>query len=320
MKPFYEGSMQQSNISILLAAYNGERYLRPMIDSILSQDYMGFRLILSDDGSTDKTAEILDEYANNHQDQVFRYHSGRKFGSAQKHFMHLLSVFHDSPYIMFCDQDDVWFPDKVRKTLQIIKETERDPRTPVLVHSDLRVVDQDLREIAPSFCRLSNLDGNRLALNQLLVQNVVTGCTMMINRALAELACREAPDGAILMHDWWLAMLAAACGKAAFLDEPTINYRQHGGNAVGASGHSPAELFQKFCRWKENRTRIFRSMRQAGQLAACYADILPTEALSLLNAYTALPEKSKSERLAFYRAHDTYYTGTARKMGQIIWG
>ena len=223
----------EKQILILLAAYKGGRFIRPMVDSILAQDVGGWKLILSDDG--EDTAPILQEYADRYPDRITHYRSGRRFGSAQKHFMHLLEQFGDqADYVMFCDQDDVWHPDKVRLTLRLMEQVETDPSLPVLVHTDLRVVDGQLREMDPSFQHYSGLDGHRLSLPQLLVQNVVTGCTVMINRSLARLACRPVEEGDMLMHDWWLALIAAAMGRAVFLNRATIDYRQHGGNVVGA--------------------------------------------------------------------------------------
>ena len=109
--------MSNQSVLILLATHNGESYIRPMIDSVLAQDHADLRIIVSDDNSTDGTPAILTEYANTHPDKITHYRSDKRFGSAQKHFMHLLEQFHDQPYIMFCDQDDVWHTDKVEKTL-----------------------------------------------------------------------------------------------------------------------------------------------------------------------------------------------------------
>lgn len=309
----------EKQILILLAAYKGGRFIRPMVDSILAQDTGGWRLILSDDG--EDTAPILQEYADRYPDRITHYRSGRCFGSAQKHFMHLLDHFgSQTDYVMFCDQDDVWHPDKVRLTRELMERTETDPGQPVLVHTDLRVVDGSLTELDPSFLHYSGLDGHCLALHQLLLQNVVTGCTVMINRALARLACRPQAEEAMQMHDWWLALLAAAAGKAAFLDQPTMDYRQHGGNVVGASGTGLSVLWGKLRRGSENRGRIFRAMDQAGALARIYRDVLPEDSRRLLEGFAALKDCSRTRRMAFYRANDVWYQGTARRLGQKIWG
>ena len=122
-----EDTTVEKQILILLAAYKGGRFIRPMVDSILAQDVGGWRLILSDDG--EDTAPILQEYADKYPDKITHYRSGRRFGSAQKHFMHLLEQFGgQADCIMFSDQDDVWHPDKVRLTLRLMEQAETDCR------------------------------------------------------------------------------------------------------------------------------------------------------------------------------------------------
>lgn len=279
-------------VCILLAAYNGAAYIRQQIDSILQQDYPNIQLVLSDDGSQDGTQEILAEYEAEYPGRVIWHQSGKRFGKAQTHFMHLLRTFHDADYIMFSDQDDVWHPDKVRKTLQKMREIEKDTSVPALVHTDLRVVDRELNMIAPSFCKYSNINGNRLKLNQLLVQNVVTGCTVMINHELAKLACAEIAEDRVIMHDWWMAMLAAACGATGFLDEATIEYRQHGSNSVGAQRvNSPQYLWKRLYTRKKMRDALTVAARQAESFLSCYEQLIGTEEKKLIRAFISIKEK-----------------------------
>lgn len=308
----------EKQILILLAAYKGGRFIRPMVDSILAQDVGGWRLILSDDG--EDTAPILQEYADKYPDKITHYRSGRRFGSAQKHFMHLLEQFGgQADYIMFSDQDDVWHPDKVRLTLRLMEQAETDPSLPVLVHTDLRVVDGQLHEMDPSFQHYSGLDGHRLALEQLLVQNVVTGCTMMINRSLARLACRPVGEGDMLMHDWWLALIAAAMGRAVFLDRATIDYRQHGGNVVGAKDPRSAGYVLQKLKGGAVRRSLVDTARQAGAFLSCYRQELTPDQQALLADYAAAPEKGKLARLALYRRRGLWKYGLNRRIGQILW-
>ncbi len=243
-----EDTTVEKQILILLAAYKGGRFIRPMVDSILAQDVGGWRLILSDDG--EDTAPILQEYADKYPDKITHYRSGRRFGSAQKHFMHLLEQFGgQADYIMFSDQDDVWHPDKVRLTLRLMEQAETDPALPVLVHTDLRVVDGQLHEMDPSFQHYSGLDGHRLALEQLLVQNVVTGCTMMINAAAKRIAFPYPPCA--FMHDAWLVMKTMKAGGAfGIIREPLMLYRQHGGNVLGAGDVNHSSLHYKLRHFK----------------------------------------------------------------------
>ena len=226
-------STKNPEVLILLAAYDGNRYSREQIDSILRQDYEDWLLVLSDDG--EKTSEILDEYAERYPQRIIRYRSGKRFGSAKAHFMHLLNHFKDhAPYVMFSDQDDVWNPTKVSVTLAAMKKAESEFDGPVLVHTDVRVVDTDLKEISPSFFDYSHLGRGRYQPNALLLQNIVTGCTMMVNWKLTKLATIPVNVDSIVMHDHWLALIATFFGKIIFIDTPTMLYRQHGDNSCGA--------------------------------------------------------------------------------------
>ena len=305
-------------VRILLASYEGAAYLRPQLDSLLAQTLPGLEIVVSDDGSTDGSAEILAEYAAAHPGRIVHYRSGRRFGNSQGHFLHLLRRFGDSPYLLFCDQDDVWHPDKAEKTVAALRQLCPDPAVPALVHTDLRVVDRDLRELSPSFLRFSALDGSALRLNQLLVQNVVTGCTVALNRSLADLFCSAEDPGTVLMHDWYLALLAAACGKIGFLPEATIDYRQHGRNAVGAkNARSPTYLLHRL-RENDIRAAFLHTAAQAASLAERYGAAMPPEALELCRAFAALPDRSKAARLRTCRRCGFYKQGFARRLGQVL--
>ena len=310
--------MKDFNVLILLATYNGEAYIGQQLDSLMEQDYCNFRILVSDDGSADATVSILDHYASSHPDRIQHYRSGQRFGNAQKHFLHLLNQFHDADYIMFCDQDDVWHTDKVRNTLRFMQQIEVNPEIPALVHTDLRVVDGSLNVTAASFCRLCSLNGNRLSLNQLLVQNVVTGCTMMINRALAHLACRKTDMEAVLMHDGWLAMLASACGVTGFLDEATIDYRQHGTNSVGAKNvYSPSYLYQRL-RSEKARHAMTDAALQARSFLETYSDVLKPEQTQMLSAFAATPGLSFWGRNRIYLKYNLLKSGVVRIFAQLM--
>ena len=307
------------SVRILLATYNGSKFVGEMIDSILAQDYTDWQLILSDDGSKDETPDILKEYARKYPDLITYYRSGIRFGNAQNHFMHLLKVFGDAPYIMFCDQDDVWHPDKISKTMEKMKQIEV-PDKPAMVHTDLRVVDGQLNLMAPSFIHFSKLDGNRLGLNQLLVQNVVTGCTMMINRPLAEIAVTRIPREGILMHDWWLALIAAALGTTGYLNEATIDYRQHGNNAVGAkNSRSLRYIFNKIITDGVGAA-MHLTYQQAGIFYETFADLLAERDKTIVAAYASLENAGFFERRSVFIRHSFYKFGRLRVVAQMIWG
>lgn len=309
----------ESEVTVLLAAYKGSTYAPSQIESILAQDCGGWRLVLSDDG--DWTAEVLDRYAAAYPDRIVRYRAGARFGSAQKHFMALLRAFRESPYIMFCDQDDIWHPDKIRRTLALMKQTEASAGAgaPVLVHTDLRVVDAKLQEMAPSFTRYSRLDGSALSLNRLLVQNTVTGCTVMINRALAEMALQAEDVPEMQMHDWWMALTAAAFGKAAFLPEATMDYRQHGSNTVGAKNPNSLSYVMDKIRAGGARKALEDTAAQAGAFLRIYGPQLSEAQKEMLEAFSSAPERGKAARLRIYGKYGFWKKDLRRRLGQLLW-
>ena len=305
-------------VRILLATYNGEKYIGEMIDSILAQDYQDWQLVLSDDQSKDGTVSILEAYAEKYPDRITHYRSGLHFGNAQSHFLHLLSRFADAPYIMFCDQDDIWHEQKVSGTLKKMKEIE-EVGVPAVVHTDLRVVDGQLRELAPSFMSYSGLSGGRMQLKHLLVQNVVTGCTMMINGALAELANAHKPEGEILMHDWWLAMIGAALGKTGYLDQATINYRQHGNNTVGAKNTKSLSYIMKKIRNDGVRKAMEQTYAQAGVFLGAFGDLMAPEQRKAVADFAALKHCGPMARRVEFLRGGYYKYGLKRIIAQFIW-
>lgn len=306
-------------VRILLATYNGSKYIGEMIDSILAQDYADWQLILSDDGSRDETAEILEGYARKYPNRITHYRSGMRFGNAQDHFMHLLKVFGDAPYIMFCDQDDVWHSDKISKTMEKMEQIEVSGK-PAMVHTDLRVVDGQLKLMDPSFMHFSKLDGHRLELKHLLVQNVVTGCTMMINRALAALAVSHPAKEGILMHDWWLALLASAVGTTGYVEEATIDYRQHGNNVVGAKNTRSFSYIKNKLKNKEIALVMEKTYEQAGSFGECFAEVMRAEERELVAQYSELKGKNFTARRVAFIKYSFFKIGASRKIAQMIWG
>lgn len=225
-------------IAILLATYNGDKYLDEQIQSILDQSFQNWQLFIRDDGSTDKTMDIIRQWLK-FDDRINIVTDDQGRIGAAKNFQALMQVVKKEKYqyILFCDQDDIWNPDKISKQYYIFKQLEDlyGNNMPLLLHSDLEVVDSHLKTIHKSFLQYQGLfHENDYPLKTLLVQNFVTGCTVMINRSLLEKAL-PLPESA-MMHDWWLALCAAIFGKIAYLPETTIKYRQHDANEVGAKG------------------------------------------------------------------------------------
>lgn len=253
-------------IDILLATYNGEQYIHEQIQSIIMQKYTNWTLLISDDCSSDDTLNILREYEKM-DSRIHIVSHGIRYGSAQANFMNLLSAT-TAQYISFCDQDDVWDSDKLSKTIRAIKQHEALSMQPVLVYTDLCVVDQHMRTLSKSYYTYMNINPHRTAISQLLVQNVVTGCTMMINGLLRDLAIKSTliDQSRIVMHDWWLALLASVYGELVYIDSPTVFYRQHGDNSVGATKYSVKNWVTKT---SINKNSILKSIKQSNALLDC---------------------------------------------------
>lgn len=279
--------MAEARVEILMAAYNGERYVRAQLDSILAQADERWHLTVSDDGSTDATPDILDEYAACYPDRIARYCSGRRFGGARAHFLHLMTQC-DAPYMLFCDQDDAWYPEKVGVMLDALQRAEEasGPETPVLVFSDLTPSDEQLRPIAESMMAYQDQRADNLDYRALLMQNVVTGGAMGINRALARLAGRTAEERDIIMHDGWLAAIAARFGKIIFIPQQLGAYRQHGDNAVGAQDvRSTGYVMRMLSSLGKVRERIVQKKRQAALFERVYASELGERDVAFLRGF-----------------------------------
>lgn len=223
----------QPEVEILLATWNGERYLSEQLDSLLAQTYPHWKLLAHDDGSTDSTLDILRDYQQRYPERIHVLDDGQRFGNARDNFAHLLKHSQAS-YVMFCDQDDLWLPEKIALTLHAMQAEEaKNPDKPVLVHTDLHVVDAKGSQLSHSFFAAQQLPKSHRSLLDAAVLNRVTGCTVMINQLAIHLGTPIPPQA--IMHDWWLACRTLqAGGNIVLVDQPTIGYRQHGGNVVGA--------------------------------------------------------------------------------------
>lgn len=303
-------------VTVLLAVFSGEKYLREQIESILNQTVSDIKIVIRDDGSTDSSPQIIDNYAQKYPEKIFVL-SGAPTGSAAANFGEMLKAV-DDDYIMFSDQDDVWFPDKVRKTLDLMLKTENGENDiPALVHTNLVVTDSRLKVISDSFFDYQKIYPEDLSLNRLLVQNYVTGCTVMINRALKNRAL-PIPEGAA-MHDWWLALSASAFGRIATENEPTIYYRQHSGNQVGAKAGGGLSLFVRkiktFGKIKEDYTATYR---QAAFMLAAYKDILDVDNKKILEEYLKLQTCGRIEKIKIINRYNFKKSTKLRVLGQYF--
>lgn len=236
-----------STIAILMATYNGERYLREQIESIQRQTIKDWTLYIQDDGSTDATNAIIDEIAMN-DDRIVRFDIGLSKQGAGMNFMSMLNVI-ESKYYMFCDQDDVWFEDKIEKTLHRMLDVEsQNSNQPIIVHTSRTFTDADLNVKLQSEFNPRNKSEDcvvrKIELmknpNILRIYTIVGGCTMMLNRVVKDIVF---PYINVRVHDSVCAMAVANSGGViSTIIEPTMFYRLHGGQTCGVQSNS---LFTK---------------------------------------------------------------------------
>jgi len=278
-----------------MAAYNGESFIARQIESIITQSYQDFILYINDDVSTDNTFEIIQQFAVKYPKKIIATQNFENSGSAKHNFINMM-ISHKADYIMLCDQDDVWLPNKIELTLGKMKSMEKlHPSTPILVHTDLKVVDENLRVLLPSYRKATSRNYNRTAFNQVLTLNNVSGCTIMYNRALSALIDKK-PKYCI-MHDWWLQLIASAFGKIAHINEATILYRQHGANSIGAK--DTRTLSYKINRLMNSdfiKERINSTYPQAESFLQLYLRKLADTQINILERFIAIPEMKKINR------------------------
>ena len=212
------------SITVLMSTYNGEKYIEEQIDSILSQENVDISLIIRDDGSSDRTVDIINEYVKN--DNRVSFYSGNNLGPAYS-FLDLITEAPPASYYALSDQDDVWDSDKLYVAIEKLKHCDQEK--PALYYSNLKVVDGDLNFIKNSH-KIPLVQKDRYSF---LVEPVVTGCTCVFNKAAKEkIECKK-PEY-ISMHDTWIHMVCSFFGNVVYDFEPHIMYRQHGNNVIGA--------------------------------------------------------------------------------------
>lgn len=305
-------------ISILMAVYNGEKYLAEQIESVLAQTERDFVLYINDDCSTDGSFRIAADYARRYPRMIAATRNARNSGGAKYNFLRLMTE-HRNDYIMLCDQDDVWLPDKIAVSMAGMREMEAryGRETPLLLHTDLCVTDAELNVVAPSYRKYMNANYDRTELKDLLIQNIVTGCTAVYNKKLAELITQAPPF--TVMHDWWLALLAAAFGRIGHADVVTVLYRQHGDNALGAwNARSFKYKLNRLLHYQEVRQAIYNTFEQAESLLALYGGLLSEESRQLLRDYTGIPSMSKWGRWRTICRLRVLKHGLARKAANFI--
>ncbi len=307
-------------IQVLMACYNGETYLPRQLASLRAQDDPCFTVLLQDDGSTDGTPALLQAVT---EDSRFRLanEQGRHHG-AIGNFLSLLRQC-DADYAALCDQDDEWAADRLSRCRKAMEEAETryGAETPLLVHSDARLVDARGSTLQESFFAHQGWDKTALTLPRLLVQNNVTGCTLMMNAALRRLVVQHGTPSSMHMHDWFIALTAAAFGHIVFVDAPLVNYRQHGVNVMGASRQNQVQRGAKaLSQWQKGKARIALTYAHTRSFRDAYGETLPDDAQRIIDGYLATEKMGKLRRVITVRRKGYTMQSSITRIGQMIFG
>ena len=245
-------------IQILMSTYNGGRYIRTQLKSIVAQTIKNKTLLIRDDGSTDNTIEIIQEYQKQYP-WIF-YYQGKNIG-VQKSFLELIQNSDpEADYIAFSDQDDEWLPEKLERAVECLQKlgSAQEPSVPLLYCSDKIIVGEQLESLNVTVSRKVR----KITFGNALVQNICTGCTAVLNRALLDLIRKHSVTEMknLIMHDWWFYLTASCFGKVFYDKEAYIRYRQHGANACGAMLSRRALLAYRLNELKKPRGEIYRQV------------------------------------------------------------
>lgn len=275
----------KKKVTVLMSTYNGEKYLRQQIDSILQQQEVNIRLIVRDDGSTDQTLSILAEYQKR---GLLQYCEGNNLKTARS-FMQLVYNSPDSEYYAFSDQDDVWTKQKLSRALLLMSEQHVNPQVPMLYTGNFQMTNRLLEPLKAGRHFTTQTFANAI------VYSCCTGCTMVMNKSLRDALCSKPLPEHIVMHDDWIHKVCLAIGgKVVFDSQPMMFYRQHGNNVDGGI-HT---FKDKLCKvWTEKQTKARIMSNQLADILKLYGEQLPDKNKKLLKHALQFGKGSFVQRL-----------------------
>lgn len=272
-------------VEVLMSTHDGERYLREQIDSILAQQDVQVRLRIRDDGSADRTLDVLSCYADDARVTVVH---GDNLGLPQAFFRLIQDSRGDADFWALADQDDVWLPHKLSRAVAALS----DHQDPTLYCARVLVVDEDLRPLYPH-----PLPKRGPSFANALVQNIATGCTIVFNQAARDVLRDRWPDYAV-MHDAWLYLVISGTGTVVYDPDIVVHYRQHAGNAVGMGR---GRLMRTLRRIERQLTpgEVGAHGRQDAELRRTHGDVLAGSAQDQLDVALGAWDGSLARRIGY---------------------
>ncbi len=303
-----------AEVHIVLATYNGEKFIREQLDSLLDNNWEDMTIEVCDDGSTDGTVDIVNEYVEKYEGITL--HRNEKNLGYVMNFMEGIKR-STSPYIMLCDQDDIWHSDKIQKTYERMKRLEGqvEGKMPLLVYSDAMNFDSDTGEELGLFHKSSHLDTRKVDPAHLFMENKCIGCTVMVNGAIREYL-KELP-GEIRVHDWWLAMICSCFGKITYINESTLQYRQHSGNMIGGSGFS-TYVGNRLKNIQKQRQAIWDTFAQGKAFCDVFSSGLTGENREIATRFAAMAESNFLRRKWWLVRYGFWKSGLVRNIALFL--
>lgn len=306
-----------SLVSIIIATYNGEKYIGQQIDSILKSSYQDFEIYICDDGSQDRTMDILRKYEENYPDKIHVKQNENNLGVTLNFLKAICRT--TSDYVMLCDQDDIWKIDKIAMTLKRMRhmESQLDKKLPIAVFTDAKVVDAGLNTIEDSFFKASHLNPRKTDLPHLLMENKLIGCTIMINASLRRVIQGFNLPVHAKLHDGWIGLIASSIGKIGYIDETTLLYRQHGNNVVGNQTFI-SYIKDRISSLKKQKESLHILQRQAQEFLYLYGSIINEENKTIISRFANLSNVSMVQRRLDIIKYGYFKTGLIRNIGLMI--
>lgn len=280
--------MQQSylcsdaeSVSVALAVYNGSKFLHEQLSSLENQTKQPCELIVVDDCSSDNSVEIVNTFSCSFNKKIYlnEKNSGPVFT-----FKKLAGLCRGN-FIAFCDQDDIWLPQKLELSLAEIKKFNSN--VPAIVYTDMSVIDEQGNLLQQSYFAQRKIKAHKLFFTDILYGNIVTGCTALINKAMA--AELEKMPLNVMMHDWWMALIAFSFGKNYFINQPTVLYRSHGNSVTKKDRMTYFTVLRDD--YKKGEAYLKEHIQQATEFKKIYASYLSKKDLQSLNRFIALKSK-----------------------------
>lgn len=262
-----------SQVNVLLSTYNGEAYLLEQLQSLYQQTYPNVKVVVRDDGSSDSTLNLLKKEASDAK--LVLQSPEANIGPAAS-FFKLLESSDDSDFFAFCDQDDLWNKDKIERAIEALTSIPSD--IPAMYFSSVECVNE-----ANNFIKLSPLP-KKIGFGNALVENVATGCTVVLNKKARNLIVKSLPNQC-LMHDSWCYLVVSCYGKILFDGSPSMRYRQHSNNTIGAATSVVDNFVRRIKRFSLRKHGRFRFSDQAAEFLEHYGDSIPSQHQALLSQF-----------------------------------